>query len=486
MKKKLTLLFTLVVIGVSAQTDCEQKIRQVKKILDGNKLYKDYGALFQDILPCAESGDPLAENYIGLMYVNALGIEKDEAKGFAYIEKAAKTGSAVAQCNLGNLYNDGRGCTLDMNKAVEWYKKAADKQNSRALYLLGYMHLKGLGVQQNYEEAIAWFKKSDYAMAKHWLGVCYYLGYGVPQDTNKALEYLQGNTTPNSVAFLRNLKNEKRDLVIAQTENAINEANKAAKKIDPELINESREIVTSDEAQNQNIKTNTILGEWTGRFIEYDWSGTTPIRVLPIEISFSKNDKGALKAKINFEGKSFENSAQLNENTLFLNDFKFKLDQLYPHDFKNDQLEYAVLGMNLSQKSYNNKRYLLADVDSFIAYWREPGTPISVILRPKNDAAFTDDDAVLLALASQKAEFIKVYPVPFNEQLYVAFDLKEPAKIHLTLTNVMTAQTQKVVAANLEAGIQSFTVDTSNLPKGFYIVQVQENEKQHTRTIIKQ
>lgn len=486
MKKIYTLILLFIALGAIAQIDCDVRLAEAKKILDSNKLYKNYDQLFQDISTCAESGDPMAQNYIGLMYVHGLGTEKDESKGFALIEQAAKNGNATAQYNLGNLYQDGRGCTLNMNTAIEWYQKAVDKKNSRAAYMLGYMYMKGFGVPQNYNLAIEWYKKSDYAMAKHWLGVCYYLGFGVPQDTDKALEYLYGNKTPNSVAFLKNLKIEKRDQVLNQAENAINEASAGNKKIDKEVIRQSREMVNLGELENQDVKTKNIIGEWTGRFIEYDWSGITPQRILPIDISFSKNEKGDLQTKINFEEKTFEDIVLFKENTLFFNDFKFTLDQLYPHDFKNDKIDYAVLGMNLSQKSHNNIPYLLADVESFIAYWREPGTPISLVLRPKNTVISKEDEALFLSLASQKTEFIKVYPVPFNEQLYVAFELKEPAKIKLTLTSVATAQTMQVAQTNLEEGTQSFTVNTSHLPNGFYAVQVQENEKSHTRIIVKQ
>lgn len=485
MKKKFTFIFLCTVLFASAQVNCEEKLENARKILDDKKLYKNYDNLFQDIVVCAENGEPLGQNYVGLMYVYGLGVEKDQSKGFAYIEKAAKSGNAVAEYNLGKLYSKGRGCTLDMNKAVEWYKKAINQNNQRAAYELGYMYLKGFGVPQDYGQAVAWFTKSNYAMAKHWLGVCYYLGYGVPQNREKALEYLYGNTTPNSVAFLKNIEKEKRSKVLNQTENAIDEAGKEAKKIDPELISESREILISDETQNKNIKTKTILGEWTGRFIEYDWSGTTPVRVLPISISFSKKDKETLKATIDFDGQTFNETALLQENTLLVDNFKFKLEQLYLHDFKNDKLEYDVLGMSLSQKSHNNIPYLLVDVNSFIEYWREPGPPITLILRPKNTLSGVDDEALLLALASQKTDFIKVYPVPFNEQLYVAFDLKEPAKINLTLTNTATAESVKTAKANLEAGAQSFTLDTSDLPRGIYVVQIQENQKIHTKTIIK-
>ncbi|WP_052259393.1 T9SS type A sorting domain-containing protein [Flavobacterium sp. KMS] len=486
MKKKYTLILLFVALGAIAQVDCKVRTQQATEILNSKNLYKDYGSIFYEILPCAELGDPVTQNNIGLMYANGLGIEKDESKGFAYIEQAAKSGNAIGQYNLGELYRKGQGCALDMDKAVEWYQKSADQKYARATYILGYMHLKGFGVHQDYDKAISWFKKSDYAMAKHWLGVCYYLGYGVPQDTDKALEYLYGNTTLNSRAFLSNLKIEKRRQVLNQAENAINEANKGDKKIDPVVIAENREMVSSDEAENQNIKIKNILGEWTGRLIEYDWSGTTPLRVLPIAVSFSKSKQGDLQTKINFEGKTFEDLALFKDNNLFVNDFKFTLDQLYLHNFKNDKLEYAVLGMNLSQKNYNDIPYLLVNVDSFIEYWKEPGPPISLVLRPKNNAVSAEDEALLLALASQKNEFIKVYPVPFNEQLYVGFELQEPAKVQVKLISVANAQTIQVAGTSLGSGRQSYTVNTTNLPNGFYVVQVQENEKTHTRIVIKQ
>ncbi|WP_426486401.1 T9SS type A sorting domain-containing protein [Flavobacterium sp. 2] len=485
MKKNFVFIFLFTVLSATAQVNCEEKLEKARKILDDKKLYKNYDSLFHDMLICAENGEPLAQNYVGLMYVYGLGVEKEESKGFVYVEKAAKSGNAVGEYNLGKLYSEGRGCKLDMNKAVEWYKKAINQNNQRAAYMLGYMYLKGFGVPQDYIQAVEWFKKSDYAMAKHWLGVCYYLGYGVQQNSDKALEYLYGNTTPNSVAFIKNIQNEKRDKVLNQTENAIDEAGKAAKKIDPELISESREIIISDETQNPNIKPKNIVGEWTGRFIEYDWSGTTPVRVMPINITFSKNDKNVLQTTIAFNGQTFKDNAQLQENTLFVDNFKFKLEQLYLHDFKNDKLDYDVLGMSINQKNYNNVPYLLFDVSSFIEYWREPGPPITLVLRPKNVLTNVDDEALLLALASQKTDFIKVYPVPFDEQLYVAFELKDPAKINLTLTSIATGQPVKTATANMEAGMQSFTLETSSLPKGIYILQIQENQILHTKTIIK-
>lgn len=487
MERKFTLLLLFLAFGAMAQTDCKVKLESAKEIMESDALFKDYDKIFQELLPCAESGVPLAQNYIGLMYVGGLGVAKDEAKGFTYIEQAAKNNSAIGQFNLGNLYRQGQGCTLNMDKAVEWFQKGADNKNSRAAYSLGYMYLKGFGVPQDYSQAVAWFEKSDFDMAKHWLGVCYYLGYGVPQNTDKALEYLYANKTLNSKAFLRNIKIDKRDQVLSQADQAIENANEGNKKIAPEVIADSREIVAESTVENTALKTNDILGEWTGRFIEYDWSGTTPLRILPIDITFSKNELGDLQTKIVFEGKTFEDLVLFENNNLFLQGFNFNLDQLYSHSFKTYPLDYSVLGMDLSLKSYNNRPYLLADVDSFIGVWKEPGTPISLVLRPKNDTVVTaEEDAVLLALAAQKAEFIKVYPVPFKEQLYVGFELNDPAQVQVTLTSVATAHTMQVATTNLQAGMQSYTVKTADLPNGYYVIRVQENEKLHTRIVIKQ
>uniref|UniRef100_UPI00286EB362 tetratricopeptide repeat protein n=1 Tax=Flavobacterium sp. TaxID=239 RepID=UPI00286EB362 len=354
MKKTYTVLLLLIAIGATAQSECKAKLDTIKKMMDKERLYKDYDKMFKDLLPCAESGIPLAQNYIGLFYLEGLGVEKDEVKGFQFLEQGAINNSPIAQNNLGSLYREGKGCTLDMDKAVYWYQKAADAKNSRAAYSLGYMYLKGFGVPQDYATAVSWFEKSKFDMAKHWLGVCHYLGYGVPQDTQKALEYFYSNGTPNSKAFLKNLKIDKRELVLDQAEQAIEEASEAKIKIDPEVIASSRETIEAEAVENSELKTTDIIGEWTGRFIEYDWSGKIPLRVLPIEITFTKNDLGDLQTKIIFQGKTFEDLVLFDNNNLFLQGFKFNLAQLYNHSFQDFKLDYTVLGMDLSQKTYNN------------------------------------------------------------------------------------------------------------------------------------
>jgi TPR repeat protein len=84
----------------------------------------DYRAAFEESLPLARAGDPVAQFVVGLMY------------------------------DLGD------GVTQDDVEAVEWYRRAAEQGVVEAQYYLALMQLNGEGVLQNYAEAIKWFRRA--------------------------------------------------------------------------------------------------------------------------------------------------------------------------------------------------------------------------------------------------------------------------------------------------------------------------------------
>jgi TPR repeat protein len=65
---------------------------------------EDYKTAMEKLLPLAEQGYALAQNYVGVIYANGLGVEKDEKKGVEWYLKAANQNLAVAQDNLGFVY----------------------------------------------------------------------------------------------------------------------------------------------------------------------------------------------------------------------------------------------------------------------------------------------------------------------------------------------------------------------------------------------
>ena len=73
------------------------------------------------------------------------------------LRDAAEQGEAVAQNNLGLMYMEGRGVSQDDTKAVEWYRKAAEQGLAVAQFYLGSMYQEGRGVAQNSKEAYRWY-----------------------------------------------------------------------------------------------------------------------------------------------------------------------------------------------------------------------------------------------------------------------------------------------------------------------------------------
>jgi len=59
-------------------------------------------------------------------YGKSIATEK-YPKALYWLKKAAEQGYAKAENNLGNMYANGLGVPQDYNKAVYWYKKAAEQ-----------------------------------------------------------------------------------------------------------------------------------------------------------------------------------------------------------------------------------------------------------------------------------------------------------------------------------------------------------------------
>ena len=69
----------------------------------------------------AEKGNAAAQNNLGLMYANGLGVAKDEVEAVKWYRKAADQGDTDAQLNLGVMYANGRGVAKDEVEAYKWY-----------------------------------------------------------------------------------------------------------------------------------------------------------------------------------------------------------------------------------------------------------------------------------------------------------------------------------------------------------------------------
>ena len=121
---------------------------------------KNYAEAFKWLSRAAERGYAMAQNNLGGMYANGLGVEKNEAEAVKWYRKAAEQGRAMAQNNLAVMYEKGMGVARNETEAVNWYRKAAEQGNAMAQNNLGTMYERGLGVAKSDAEAADWYRRA--------------------------------------------------------------------------------------------------------------------------------------------------------------------------------------------------------------------------------------------------------------------------------------------------------------------------------------
>jgi len=105
----------------------------------------------------ADQGNAVAQNNLGFMYDQGLGVPRDYAQAVVWYRKAADQGDAAAQNNLGRMYVGGQGVPRDYAQAVVWLRKAAEQGNALGQVNLGTMYDHGHGVPQDYAQAHMWY-----------------------------------------------------------------------------------------------------------------------------------------------------------------------------------------------------------------------------------------------------------------------------------------------------------------------------------------
>lgn len=87
----------------------------------------------QVLLPLAEaSNDPYAQYYLGIMYANGQGVEKDLSAAGRWFKSAAEQGLPQAQFRLGDIYAQGQGVTRNLGSAYAWFSVASQAGHSQA------------------------------------------------------------------------------------------------------------------------------------------------------------------------------------------------------------------------------------------------------------------------------------------------------------------------------------------------------------------
>ena len=96
----------------------------------------------------ASDGDPSAQNIMGLLYDEKIGVRKDVKRAMMSFRKAAAQGDALALTNLAIHYHDGAGVRQDYHEAFRLFLEAAEQGVAAAQHGVGFMLEEGFGTGQ--------------------------------------------------------------------------------------------------------------------------------------------------------------------------------------------------------------------------------------------------------------------------------------------------------------------------------------------------
>ncbi len=116
----------------------------------------DYDTAIRHWQALIERGRPEGMFFMGVMYAEGKGVERDPARAFALYSQAAEKGFAPAQYNLANQYATGEGVDQDLGKAEHWWTQAAERGLLPAQLNLGNMYYHGATGEKNIALAKKW------------------------------------------------------------------------------------------------------------------------------------------------------------------------------------------------------------------------------------------------------------------------------------------------------------------------------------------
>lgn len=203
---------------IDANRSYNEGIKNYVNHKNGND--ETYTLAYWNFYRAYKSGLMKASFWVALCFQFGHGVEKnyqaanDYFKKFIAYERDAKTHSddyAEALYMLSQNVRLGRGATADIMKANKLLERAAKCEHTQAQYEWGARMLFGIDAVQNVHDGIEYLKAATkshkgsvtsfvHPDAAATLGWCYNMGYGVNQDSVKAMKYFRAARNQNNYA----------------------------------------------------------------------------------------------------------------------------------------------------------------------------------------------------------------------------------------------------------------------------------------------
>ncbi len=180
---------------------------------------KRYDQAFAEFAYLADEGDATAAYYLGKMYTNGLGVEKDDQKAVQYYQKAESAYNIDAAYELAEiLLRDAKDKNDEkFTMGLRYLKRAAYAGQPDALRQLGEFYEKGDWVEKDFKSAFGFYLmgalKGD-AKSQFDVSRLYFMGKGVPQDYENGLKWMTRSARQGYVLA-------QKELAIGRSEGAI-------------------------------------------------------------------------------------------------------------------------------------------------------------------------------------------------------------------------------------------------------------------------
>jgi len=171
------------------QDEAQQILQEADQAFVGG----DFQKAIELLTPLAEGGHPRAQNGMGVIFDQGLGVRRNLSTAADWYRRSADQGYAKAQFNLGVMYEKGEGVPRNAEKAAQWYLRAAEQGHAFAQHNLASMYLRGDGVTRDIQAAATWEKaaaEQGYPNAQYSLGLMYFHGEGLAKNPKKAYEWI--------------------------------------------------------------------------------------------------------------------------------------------------------------------------------------------------------------------------------------------------------------------------------------------------------
>lgn len=179
-----------------------KEYKQARRYLYGNKKVKpDFKKAKELLLLEADKGNGFAIHDLAKMYLDGLGIPKDESKAAEHFAKALRAfldklpsekKPAYMQYRIGKMFQQGYGTEQDYSEAAFWFQESADLGNQYAAYSLASLYYYGNGVEQDYHRAFELYRfaaEKGNAYAQYQLAQMLSEGIGTVKHVSPAQEW---------------------------------------------------------------------------------------------------------------------------------------------------------------------------------------------------------------------------------------------------------------------------------------------------------